>query len=177
MQLFRLFALMLVLSNLIACFDNKQPKPKTVIIPVDTSNNLKIRKQNFTVLNKIDTSSFSVDFFTQLPSSISDSSGEFYTYDTTKLIDKKYIFLSDLATFAVVKINGAEIYLVKDYQKSVETSKNTFRDVYLGNGYTVLLTLHLIKYLGDGKSYNGGKLEVQNSKYKLSFKVHGNSKV
>lgn len=177
MKLFRLLVFILVMLNLNSCFDNKQPKPKTIPFPTDTSNNLKIRKENFTISNKIDTSSFKVDFFSQLPNSISESNGEFYTYDTTKLSDKQYIFLSDLVTFAVVKINGIDIYLRKDYQKSIELSKNTFQDVYLGNGYTVLLTFHLIKHLDDGVSYNEGTLEVRNSKYKISFKVHGNMRV
>ena len=177
MKLFRLLTFMLVISNLYACVDNKQPKPKTITLSSDTSNTLKIRKENFTILNKVDTSSFKVEFFKQIPSSISDSSGEFYTYDTTELSDKRYIFLSDLVTFAIVKINGIDIYLSKDYKKSIELSKNIFQDVYSGNGYTVLLTFHLIKHLGDGVSYNEGTLEVRNSKYKISFKVHGNIKV
>jgi hypothetical protein len=177
MKIFRFFAFMLVISNLNACCDNKQPKPKTIALSSDTLNNLKIRKENFTILNRVDTSYFKIDFLKQIPSSISDSSGEFYTYDTTSLSNKKYIFLSDLVTFAVVKINGTDIYLAKDYQKSIELSKNIFQDVYSGNGYTVLLTFHLIKHLGNGVSYNEGTLNVQNSKYKMSFKVHGNMRI
>src|SRR5690349_14584050 len=46
-----------------------------------------------------------LDFIKSIPGSV-DGCGEFFTYDSLKLKDEKYIFLSDMGDMAMIRIKG-----------------------------------------------------------------------
>ena len=56
---------------------------------------------------------FKLDYFKTMPKKFG-LQGDYYTYDTTKITNDKYIFISDLTDIAVIKINGKDIYLKPD---------------------------------------------------------------
>jgi hypothetical protein len=114
---------------------------------------------------------FKLDFFKALPDTI-DGCGEYFTYDTTKVADDKYIFLSNLSDFAIIKINGKELYLSKDTTESKETSDKSYIAVYKGQGYKAILTIKQTEAYDEGGFYTG-TLQIIGDKVKATFKVHG----
>src|SRR6266700_6598150 len=60
-------------------------------------------------ISKVDTA-FKLDFFKAVPDTI-NGCGEYFTYDTTVVLKDRYIFLSNLTEFAIIRINGKDIYL------------------------------------------------------------------
>jgi hypothetical protein len=126
-------------------------------------------------LTATDSSNIKLDFFNTIPETISKM-GEFYSYDTTKLADNKYIFLTNLTEYAIIKVNNKDIYLLKDYDKCLSLSENTFKDVFSGNGFTIIFTHQLVDH-NNGLSFETGTVEIRNSKYKNLFKIHGGYKL
>ena len=157
--------------------DSKQTPGKRV----ESSNMALYQKDTFAnrfhpnySLSKSDTSNIWLDFFDTIPETISNT-GEFYTYDTTKIAEKRYIFLTNLTEYAIIKINNKDVYLLKDYDKCIALPANTFKDVFSGNGFTIIFI-----HKGDSKdgvSYETGTLDIQNSKHQALFKIHGGYKL
>ena len=98
--------------------------------------------------------------------------GEQYTYDTCKLTDEKYIFIADASDQAMIKINGKNIALKKEENESEQLGEESFRDVYKGGAYTVILT---VKQTGnyDTGSYYTGTLQISGNNVKETLKVRG----
>ena len=86
---------------------------------------------------KID-STFKLDYFKTMPKKFGFQ-GDYYTYDTTKISNDKYIFISDLTDIAVMKINGKDIYLKSDTLNDKPRINDLFQESWKGNGYEVLL--------------------------------------
>lgn len=114
---------------------------------------------------------FKLDFFKSLPDTI-DGCGEYFTYDTSKVSRDKYIFLSNLSDFAIIKINGKDIYLNKDTTESKEINDKSYIAVYRGQGYKAVLTVKKTKNYDEGGFYSG-TLQIVGDNFKAIFKVHG----
>ena len=56
--------------------------------------------------------------------------GDYYTYDTTKAIEGRYIFLSNMSEFAIIKVNGETIFLTRDTTQQEELDEHRLREVY-----------------------------------------------
>ena len=126
-------------------------------------------------LHKTVTTDIELTFFDTVPETISNT-GEFYSYDTTKLAAGKYIFLTNLTEFAILKNKGRDVYLKKEHDKCLQLSENEFKDVFSGNGFTAILIHNKIEHK-DGATYEKGTLEIQNSSHQRIFKVHGGYKM
>jgi hypothetical protein len=127
-------------------------------------------------LVQTDSSQINISFFDTIPETISPKMGEFYSYDTTKLADNKYIFLTTLTNYGVIKINGKDVYLDKKHDKCVALLNDTYKDVYVGNGFSVIMTHKLIDS-NNGVSNEIGTLEIKNSKYQAAYKIHGGYRI
>src|SRR5215831_13049720 len=90
--------------------DKKDTTSAWVYLKDTTSQGAIIYRPNFSLV-KIDTSQIKLDFFDSIPETISTKMGGFYTYDTTKLSKNKYIFLTDLTSYAVIRVNGRDVYV------------------------------------------------------------------
>jgi uncharacterized protein YcfL len=172
--------LILVSILIIGCNSKKNSKLNRPVIS-DTSSSALYKKDtglnhviyyepNYSFI-KFDTSNITLNFFDKVPETISFK-GEFYTYDTTKLADNKYIFLTNMGSYAIIKNNGRDIYLEKKYDKCLALSHNTYKDVYSGNDYEIIFLYTEID-AGYGKSSDIGKLIIENSRHQLVVKVHG----
>lgn len=176
--------LILIIAALAACnlssesnqaSQTKNEIASTPVYESDTLPNGSIRyRPNYTILNR-DTSSIILDFFDTIPETISDS-GEFYTYDTTKLTSNSYVFLTNLVEFAIIKIKGKDIYLAKEHEKCSVLDENTFKDVFSGNGYTITFIHNKIEN-NNGATYERGTLEIENVKNKVTIEIHGGYKI
>ncbi len=137
------------------------------LIPIDS---LKEKPYN----EKIDTS-FKLDFFESIPDTISGISGcvALCSYDSTERISDKYIFLANLRYFAIIKINGHDIYLNIDTSERKETSYGSIGVFkFKGSGYKAVL---IIKTSGFESSSFKGTLEIVSDKVKKIFRVKGKS--
>lgn len=126
-------------------------------------------KSTLTASN-VDTT-FKLDFFKSLPDTI-DGCGEYITYDTSKVANDRYIFLSNLSDFAIIKIKGKDIYLNKDTTESKEINDKSYKAVYKGQGYKAILTVKQTRTYDEGGFYSG-TLEIIGDKVRATFKVHG----
>jgi hypothetical protein len=114
---------------------------------------------------------FKLDFFKSIPDTISGC-GDYFTYDTTKVADDKYIFLSNLTEFAIIRIKGRVIYLNKDNKQSRELSKDSYIEVFKTKGYKAILRVKKLKTYDEGGFYKG-TLEMISDPIRAIFKVHG----
>ena len=121
---------------------------------------------------KID-STFKLDYFKTMPKKFGFQ-GDYYTYDTTKISNDKYIFISDLTDIAVMKINGKDIYLKSDTLNDKPRINDLFQESWKGNGYEVLLKSKVVNDK-DEEIDCVGTLEVKTEKYKRIFKIHGST--
>jgi hypothetical protein len=140
----------------------------------DTLPNGSVRLRPYYSLIKIDSESIKLDYFDTIPETISKPA-EFYTYDTTQLKGDKYIFLTDLVEYAILKIRGKDIYLRKEHEKCLALSEDTFKDVFAGNSYSVIFIHKKVDH-NNGTTYETGSLDIKNSKYQVLIKIHGGHK-
>jgi hypothetical protein len=110
-------------------------------------------------------------FFKSVPDTI-DGCGEYFTYDTNNVSKNKYIFLSNLISFAIIKIDGINFYLSKDTIESKEINAKSYVAVYSGHGYKAILTVKQTTTYDEGGFYIG-TLQIIGDKKKATFKVHG----
>lgn len=180
----RFLTIILTMYFLMGCGSHKTYKPKTLkqlqddtllVYTRDTlPNGNTVINPNYSLI-KSDTSFIRLSFFDTIPETISQS-GEFYTYDTTTIAENKYIFLTDIVVYAIIRINGKDIYLHKDYDKCREIADNVFSDIYSGNGYTIDFT-HKEPREKNGAHFATGTLDIKNAKYHTLVKIHGNRRL
>jgi hypothetical protein len=130
-----------------------------------------VSKQNATI-SQSDTT-FKLDFFNTIPDTI-DGCAEYITYDTSTVTKDKYIFLSNLTDFAIIKIKGNVIYLKRDSIESKEINAKSYVAVYKGQYYKAVLTIKQTKSYDEGGLYDG-TLQIIGDKINVLFKVHGES--
>ncbi len=135
---------------------------------VDRSKTTVTKQINFE--SKRDTT-FKLDFFHKIPDTI-DGCGEYFTYDTSKVAKDRYIFLSNLTEFAIIKINGRDIYLKRDSLESKEINGKSYIAVYTGHEYKAVLKIKQTKTYDEGGFYSG-TLQIIGKNINTTFKVHG----
>jgi hypothetical protein len=114
---------------------------------------------------------FKLDFFDAIPDTI-NGCGEYFTHDTSNVTKDRYIFLSNLTEFAIIKINGKDIYLKRYSIESKEINDKSYIAVYKGQDYKAVLTIKQAKTYDEGGFYSG-TLQIIGDKINATFKVHG----
>jgi len=176
----KLLSIIIIVLHLLACNTNKDSKQvplqekDTALYKRDTLPNTIVFRPNYSLI-KIDSSHIKLAFFDIIPETISNPA-EFYTYDTTKLSENKFIVLTNLVDYAIIRNTGKDIYLQKEHDKSLKISEDIFKDVFSGNGYTIILTTKVVDH-DNGVSSETGTLEIKNSKYQAVIKIHGGYKI
>ena len=154
---------LLVFTN---CASNDQATENTQ--KTSSSNTKPAKKER---ANTTNTGGFKLDFFTSIPDDI-DGCGEFFTYDSSTVDDKHYIFLSDMDVQATIKIRGKDVQLKKSTRQSKIINDLTSVEVYYGGGYKVILRKKNEKVIDEVIEYSG-TLHISGKKIKATFKVHG----
>jgi hypothetical protein len=113
--------------------------------------------------------SIKLDFFTSIPSVIDGCMGA-YTYDTATLKSEKYIIITNLQDLAIIKVSGNEISLKRTSNVKIG---NTFKDIYKGHGYTVVLLVKDVKQTGDEGALETGKLVITYEECTIEINIHG----
>ena len=114
-----------------------------------------------------------LDFFKTVPDTI-DGCGEYFTIESEKDDSENYIFLSNLSSFAIIKVNGENIFLEKDTIKSKDISKDEYLEIYRGNGYEATLKAKFIKMYDEG-GFCKGTLKINDSRKETEYKIKGSS--
>jgi hypothetical protein len=143
------------------------------ILILAARGNIPERVKNSKEFISLSDTTLRLEYFKKIPDTI-DGCGDFYTYDTTKLAKNKYIFVSNLTDFAIIKIKGARIVLKLDSLESKAPSDDHFTSVYKGKGYKAILKVNRVKAYDEGGLYKG-TLEIISGGSKTIFKVHGES--
>lgn len=112
-----------------------------------------------------------LDFIKSIPGSV-DGCGEFFTYDSIKLKDEKYIFLSDMGDRAIIRIKGKDINLKKNTRESKQLNVINSIEVYYAVGYKVVLRKKEEKAVDNYYEYSG-TLQISGKKIKVTYKVRG----
>ena len=118
------------------------------------------------------TQTIKLEFFKKIPSQIDGCSG-LYTYDSTSLKKKKYIVVTNLQETAFIKVKGNRITLKRI--SNTELSKNSYKAIFKGGGYTLVLTTKTLKQSGDEVWIERGSVEILQGKNKVTIKIHGES--
>jgi hypothetical protein len=167
--------LFIVLGCLTGCHGSKREhqrlhKNAGVFARIDTALNGNITYTPNLLRTPIDSQPILLSYFDSMPKPIPHG-GEFYTYAATSISLKKYIFVSD-GSFGIIRIGSNDIYVAKNYGKSIEIAGDTFKNVYHGNGYSIILYTKVLRN-GNGMSYEKGRLTISNIKYDTTISIHG----
>lgn len=162
----RLTCLFIILLILSAC---TSLETKTHTSQINDTTKTETAKQSESN-SSIDTI-IKLDFFEAVPDTI-DGCGEYFTYDTSKFTNQKFIFLSNITDFAIIKISGKEIYLQRVDIESKEINEKSYMAVYKGQGYKAVLIIKQTKTYDEGGFYSG-TLQIISDKISATYKVHG----
>lgn len=166
----RLIPVFLSLFLLTNCSGSDQANEGT---PKSGTSKTKTTKKEKVVATTTTTGSTGLrpEFIKSIPGSI-DGCGEFFTFDSCKLTDEKYIFLSDMGDLAIIRIKGKDIQLKKSTLESKQLNAISAVDVYYAVGYKVVLRKKEEKVANDLTTYSG-TLQITSKKIKTTFKVRG----
>lgn len=112
-----------------------------------------------------------LDYIKSIPGSV-DGCGEFFTYDSLKLKEEKYIFLSDMGDMAMIRIKGKDIVLKKSTRESKQINAISSVEVYYAVGYKVVLRKKEEKEIDRFYEYSG-TIQISGKKVKTTIKVRG----
>jgi hypothetical protein len=118
------------------------------------------------------------DIFFSSPGKVDGCVG-LYTYDSLAIdfdsldVDKGQKILVTVATdFAFFRLHRKDVYLHFDSAKSGPVDKKTFKEVYRGNDYTVVLIMHAVREVGETQ-WSTGTLEIIHGDKHFRIKVKG----
>lgn len=114
-----------------------------------------------------------LDFFKIVPDTI-DGCGEYYVLEKEKDDSQNYIFLSNLSSFAIIKVDGKDLFLEKDSINCKEISKNEYLETYKGNGFKAILKTKIIRQYDEG-GFCKGALRISNKNEEIEYKIKGES--
>ena len=163
----RLFPVLLSLLLLTSCSGSDQANEATP----KTSTTKTPKKEKTSTTGITGSTGFRPEFIKSIPGSI-DGCGEFFTFDSCKLSDEKYIFLSDMGDLAIIRIKGKDIQLKKSTIESKQLNAIKSVDVYYAVGYKVVLRKKEEKVVDELTTYSG-TLQITSKKIKITFKVRG----
>lgn len=118
------------------------------------------------------------DIFSASPDKVEGCVG-LYTYDSLNIafdsldVDKgKKILVTKTSEFAFFRLHRKDIYLHYDSAKSGPIDKKTYKEVYRGNDYTVVLVTHEVREEGETQ-WSTGTLEIIFKDKHFRIKVKG----
>lgn len=169
----RFVVVLLVLPFLINCTPDEKEKEKETKQKTSTTKTKmdKKEKAKSTVATTAAAPKSRLDFIQSIPGSI-DGCGEFFTYDSVKLSDEKYIFLSDMGEMAIIRIKGKDVQLKKSVRESKQINATNSVEVYYAVGYKVVLKKKEVKMVDQLYEYTG-TLQITGKKLKVTYKVRG----
>jgi hypothetical protein len=125
-----------------------------------------------------DTEFLRPDLFSSSPSKVEGCVG-LYTYDSLAIpfdsldVDKgKKVLVTKTHEFAFFRLHQRDVYLQYDSAKSGPIDKKTYKEVYRGNDYTVILVTREVREEGETQ-WSTGTLEINFKDKHFRIKVKG----
>lgn len=112
-----------------------------------------------------------LDYFPAIPDTI-DGCGEYFSNQADEVKNDRYVFISNLSEFAMIRIKGKNIFLQKNIKESKEIDEKTYVAVYEGEGYKAILKVRQTKGYDEGGFYTGN-LEIMEKGKSSVIAVHG----
>lgn len=97
-----------------------------------------------------------------------------YTLENEKENRENYIFLSNLSSFGIIKVNGKNVFLEKDSINSKEISKVEYLEIYSGDGYKATLKIKVINQYDEG-GFCRGTLKIKKNNKETEYIIKGES--
>lgn len=159
----RFICVVFVLSLTISCSEHREKR-----------NDIKTNEKSID-FNENENPTVGLEAFEQIPDTI-EGCGDYYALDSNLMKDNKFIFLSSLEKFSIVKIKGENIILTRDSVASKEMSLDSFIDVYYSEKVNAVLSVKRVKSYDEGGFYSGTLyIELKALKKKFLYKVYGQS--
>lgn len=117
---------------------------------------------------------FELELIDSVPQTLLDGCGEYLTHDSIKGIAVSYLFVSDLVTNGMIRIDGENIDLQRDSIRSRNTDRDQSIQYFTNDSVEVIIRLKAIERYDEG-SFNQGILTVTKNRVKKSYKVKGDS--
>jgi hypothetical protein len=118
------------------------------------------------------------DVFFSSPGKVEGCIG-LYTYDSLAIpfdsldVDQgKKVLVTKTNEFAFFRLHQKDVYLQYDSAKSGPIDKKTYKEVYRGNDYTVVLVTHEVRVEGEAQ-WETGTLEIIHGDKHFRIKVKG----
>lgn len=116
---------------------------------------------------------FKLDVFNSVPDTI-DGCGEYFRLENENENSDNFIFLSNFTSFAIIKVDGNNVFLEVDSLNSKKISKDEYLKIYIGKEYKAILKTKLIEQYDEGGYYEG-TLKISNKNSEIEYKVKGES--
>lgn len=152
-----------ILVSLFACADND-----TSTLPATKEETARKPDSTLTPQAKLPAK---LDAFASVPDTI-DGCGDYYAAESDSATKGNYIFLSNMTEFAIIRVDGKNIFLKKNKDLSKEITPSHFISVFEGNGYKATLEAKIAEQYDEGGFYKG-TLEIAAGNEKQVIKVHG----
>lgn len=117
---------------------------------------------------------FELELIDSVPQTLLDGCGEYLTHDSIKGIAVNYLFVSDLTTYGMVRIDGQNIDLQRDSINSRNLDRDQSVQYFKNDTIEVMIRLKAIERYDEG-SFNQGILTVTRNRVKRIYKVKGDS--
>lgn len=113
-----------------------------------------------------------LSYFVTTPAVIDGCEGD-YTYDTTALQAKKYIFITNVQDLGLIRVNGKTISLHRVSHS--QPADKMYKEIYKGSGYTIIIITREGHPSGDEGNFESGSLELKYGTEDIIYKIHGSS--
>jgi hypothetical protein len=113
-----------------------------------------------------------LDYFEITPDTI-DGCRYTFGYDSIHKSLSKDIFVSNITDFAIIKVNGKDVYLKKDTLESKQISEKKFLDIFIGKDFKTIINFELYNQRDESYEFKG-TLEISGkNKFKRIIKIKG----
>ncbi len=113
-----------------------------------------------------------LDYFKITPNTI-DGCSYTFGYDSINKSVSKDIFISNITDFAIIKVNGKEVYLKKDTIESKQISEKKYIDVFIGNDFKTILNIELYNQREESYEFKGTLEILRKNKFNRIIKIRG----
>ncbi len=128
-----------------SCSISQKEDKKNTTISVD------LPKKKDNVQNNFDLN-IEISLFNSIPDTI-DGCGDFYSYEIKDKQKRKYVFLSNLTEFSMMKIDGKTEYFKIDQDSVSEFSETNYTQTAISEKYRLVCEFNLIKKYDEGGLY------------------------
>lgn len=124
------------------------------------------------IIEKEKEKKINLDYFEITPDTI-DGCNYTFRYDSINKSPSKDIFVSNITDFAIIKVNGKDVYLKKDTTESKQISEKRFIDIFIGKDFKTIINFELYNQIDESYEFKGTLEILGENKFKKIIKIRG----